>query len=125
MSAKCTVCDKTCGSVLRLQDWRCLWCKAMVSGQAARAWHLLPVRSQLVPKCPFPKWQGVFRGLPVTPCDVFQVHTSCKESLQTKCPLGLCKVSVIPPTALNSIDSDGGCFVLSWLTHILPFPAPG
>uniref|UniRef100_A0A8I3S609 Diacylglycerol kinase n=1 Tax=Canis lupus familiaris TaxID=9615 RepID=A0A8I3S609_CANLF len=35
------------------------------------------------------------------------VHTSCKESLQTKCPLGLCKVSVIPPTALNSIDSDG------------------
>uniref|UniRef100_A0A452UFJ5 Diacylglycerol kinase n=1 Tax=Ursus maritimus TaxID=29073 RepID=A0A452UFJ5_URSMA len=64
VSAKCTVCDKTCGSVLRLQDWRCLWCKAMV-------------------------------------------HTSCRESLQTKCPLGLCKVSVIPPTALNSIDSDG------------------
>ncbi|XP_057359384.1 diacylglycerol kinase delta isoform X3 [Manis pentadactyla] len=64
VSAKCTVCDKTCGSVLRLQDWRCLWCKAMV-------------------------------------------HTSCKDSLLTKCPLGLCKVSVIPPTALNSIDSDG------------------
>ncbi|XP_036713010.1 diacylglycerol kinase delta isoform X2 [Balaenoptera musculus] len=64
VSAKCTVCDKTCGSVLRLQDWRCLWCKAMV-------------------------------------------HTACKESLLTKCPLGLCKVSVIPPTALNSIDSDG------------------
>ncbi|KAK1336759.1 hypothetical protein QTO34_002794 [Cnephaeus nilssonii] len=49
VSAKCTVCDKTCGSVLRLQDWRCLWCKAMV-------------------------------------------HTACKESLVTKCPLGLCKV---------------------------------
>ncbi|XP_036092249.1 diacylglycerol kinase delta isoform X5 [Rousettus aegyptiacus] len=64
VSAKCTVCDKTCGSVLRLQDWRCLWCKAMV-------------------------------------------HTACKESLLTRCPLGLCKVSVIPPTALNSIDSDG------------------
>ncbi|XP_077011567.1 diacylglycerol kinase delta isoform X2 [Tamandua tetradactyla] len=64
VSAKCTVCDRTCGSVLRLQDWRCLWCKAMV-------------------------------------------HTSCKDSLLTKCPLGLCKVSVIPPTALNSIDSDG------------------
>uniref|UniRef100_A0A8B9S9G1 Diacylglycerol kinase n=1 Tax=Apteryx owenii TaxID=8824 RepID=A0A8B9S9G1_APTOW len=64
VSAKCTVCDKTCGSVLRLQDWRCLWCKAMV-------------------------------------------HTTCKELLPTKCPLGLCKVSVIPPTALNSIDSDG------------------
>lgn len=37
----------------------------------------------------------------------FQVHTACKELLPNKCPLGLCKVSVIPPTALNSIDSDG------------------
>ncbi|XP_053315251.1 diacylglycerol kinase delta isoform X2 [Spea bombifrons] len=64
VSAKCTVCEKTCGSVLRLQDWQCLWCKAMV-------------------------------------------HTACKELLPKKCPLGQCKVSVIPPTALNSIDSDG------------------
>ncbi|XP_075057862.1 diacylglycerol kinase delta isoform X3 [Mixophyes fleayi] len=64
VSAKCTVCEKTCGSVLRLQDWQCLWCKAMV-------------------------------------------HSSCKELLPEKCPLGQCKVSVIPPTALNSIDSDG------------------
>ncbi|KAG9348249.1 hypothetical protein JZ751_001984, partial [Albula glossodonta] len=63
VSAKCSVCDKTCGSVLRLQDWRCLWCKAMV-------------------------------------------HSVCKEQLSSKCPLGQCKVSVIPPTALNSIDSD-------------------
>nr|CAD7596741.1 unnamed protein product [Timema genevievae] len=30
VSAKCVVCDKTCGSVLRLQDWRCLWCRATV-----------------------------------------------------------------------------------------------
>ncbi|XP_056420643.1 diacylglycerol kinase delta isoform X1 [Hyla sarda] len=64
VSAKCTVCEKTCGSVLRLQDWQCLWCKAAV-------------------------------------------HSSCKELLPKKCPLGQCKVSVIPPTALNSIDSDG------------------
>ncbi|XP_068601453.1 diacylglycerol kinase delta [Brachionichthys hirsutus] len=64
VSAKCSVCDKTCGSVLRLQDCRCLWCKAMV-------------------------------------------HAGCKEQLSSKCPLGQCKVSVIPPTALNSIDSDG------------------
>uniref|UniRef100_A0A669EJX3 Diacylglycerol kinase n=1 Tax=Oreochromis niloticus TaxID=8128 RepID=A0A669EJX3_ORENI len=61
VSAKCAVCDKTCGSVLRLQDWRCLWCKAMVR-------HL---------------------------------------SHAPVCPLGQCKVSIIPPTALNSIDSDG------------------
>lgn len=32
VSAKCVVCDKNCGSVRRLQDWRCLWCKAIVSG---------------------------------------------------------------------------------------------
>ncbi|XP_063069133.1 diacylglycerol kinase eta isoform X2 [Engraulis encrasicolus] len=64
VSAKCAVCDKTCGSVLRLQDWRCSWCKAMV-------------------------------------------HTACMDFYPRKCPLGQCKVSVIPPTALNSIDSDG------------------
>ncbi|KPP78454.1 diacylglycerol kinase eta-like, partial [Scleropages formosus] len=64
VSAKCAVCDKTCGSVLRLQDWRCLWCKAMV-------------------------------------------HTVCMDLYPAKCPLGQCKVSIIPPTALNSIDSDG------------------
>uniref|UniRef100_A0A8B9E4Q4 Diacylglycerol kinase n=1 Tax=Anser cygnoides TaxID=8845 RepID=A0A8B9E4Q4_ANSCY len=64
VSAKCAVCDKTCGSVLRLQDWKCLWCKAMV-------------------------------------------HTACKDLYPRKCPLGQCKVSIIPPTALNSIDSDG------------------
>ncbi|XP_077578197.1 diacylglycerol kinase delta [Stigmatopora nigra] len=64
VSAKCSACDKTCGSVLRLQDCRCLWCKAMV-------------------------------------------HWACREQLSAKCPLGQCKVSVIPPTALNSIDSDG------------------
>lgn len=51
-------------------------------------------------------WALLMRGV------LFQVHTSCKDSLLTKCPLGLCKVSVIPPTALNSIDSDGGCRLL-------------
>uniref|UniRef100_A0A8C5SS18 Diacylglycerol kinase n=1 Tax=Laticauda laticaudata TaxID=8630 RepID=A0A8C5SS18_LATLA len=64
VSAKCAVCDKTCGSVLRLQDWKCLWCKTMV-------------------------------------------HTACRDSYPRKCPLGQCKFSIIPPTALNSIDSDG------------------
>jgi len=55
---------------------------------------------------------------PVTSRCLLQVHTACKDSLVTKCPLGLCKVSVIPPTALNSIDSDGGyCALLSQ-----PFP---
>uniref|UniRef100_A0A0N5A8C9 diacylglycerol kinase (ATP) n=1 Tax=Syphacia muris TaxID=451379 RepID=A0A0N5A8C9_9BILA len=26
LGCKCCVCDKTCGSVLKLQDWRCIWC---------------------------------------------------------------------------------------------------
>uniref|UniRef100_A0A8D2N561 Diacylglycerol kinase n=1 Tax=Zonotrichia albicollis TaxID=44394 RepID=A0A8D2N561_ZONAL len=64
VSARCAVCDRTCGSVRRLQDWRCLWCKAIV-------------------------------------------HGACKELLGKRCPLGQYKVSIIPPTALNSIDSDG------------------
>ncbi|XP_067300544.1 diacylglycerol kinase delta isoform X2 [Pseudorasbora parva] len=64
VSAKCVVCDRNCGSVRRLQDWRCLWCKDIV-------------------------------------------HNSCKEQLGKVCPLGQCKVSIIPPTGLNSIDSDG------------------
>ncbi|NWT01737.1 DGKD kinase, partial [Mionectes macconnelli] len=64
VSARCAVCDRTCGSVRRLQDWRCLWCKAIV-------------------------------------------HSVCKEQLGKRCPLGQYKVSIIPPTALNSIDSDG------------------
>ncbi|XP_006884677.1 PREDICTED: diacylglycerol kinase eta [Elephantulus edwardii] len=66
VSAKCVVCDKTCGSVLRLQDWKCLWCKAMI-------------------------------------------HTACKEFFPPVCPLGQCKVSVLPPIALNSTDFDGFC----------------
>ncbi|XP_066861132.1 diacylglycerol kinase kappa isoform X3 [Anser cygnoides] len=64
VSARCAVCDRTCGSVRRLQDWRCLWCKAIV-------------------------------------------HSACKELFGKRCPLGQYKVSIIPPTALNSIDSDG------------------
>lgn len=28
VSSSCMICKKTCGSVLRLQDWRCLWCRA-------------------------------------------------------------------------------------------------
>ncbi|PAV91156.1 hypothetical protein WR25_10970 [Diploscapter pachys] len=30
MSSKCAVCEKVCGSVLKLSDWRCLWCACFV-----------------------------------------------------------------------------------------------
>ncbi|KAL5005462.1 hypothetical protein ScPMuIL_018918 [Solemya velum] len=64
VSAKCSVCDKTCGSVLKLQDKKCLWCKVLV-------------------------------------------HVGCEDQLPKKCPLGQCRVSILPPTAISSIDSDG------------------
>ncbi|XP_055852090.1 diacylglycerol kinase eta isoform X2 [Episyrphus balteatus] len=30
VASTCSTCKKTCGSVLRLQDWRCLWCRSTV-----------------------------------------------------------------------------------------------
>ncbi|XP_065091396.1 diacylglycerol kinase eta [Ochlerotatus camptorhynchus] len=53
VSAKCIVCDKTCGSVMRLQDWRCLWCRSTVHTacrpQAQVACPLGPARVSVVP----------------------------------------------------------------------------
>uniref|UniRef100_A0A182Y4N4 Diacylglycerol kinase n=1 Tax=Anopheles stephensi TaxID=30069 RepID=A0A182Y4N4_ANOST len=53
VSAKCLVCDKTCGSVLRLQDWRCLWCRSTVHTacrpQAPNSCPLGPARVSMVP----------------------------------------------------------------------------
>lgn len=126
VSAKCTVCDKTCGSVLRLQDWRCLWCKAMVSERRG------PRPSPEGGQVPCQGAPGVGCEGGVAPRDhglLLQVHTACKESLLTRCPLGLCKVSVIPPTALNSIDSDGKCHMHASLSpfscfSLCVFPSP-
>ncbi|TMS37665.1 hypothetical protein L596_004552 [Steinernema carpocapsae] len=33
MSSKCFICEKICGSVLKLQDWRCTWCNVYVHEQ--------------------------------------------------------------------------------------------
>ncbi|KAF5298461.1 hypothetical protein FQR65_LT01240 [Abscondita terminalis] len=53
VSAKCAVCDKTCGSVLRLQDWRCLWCRSTVHTQCRPSLPLAcplgPARVSVVP----------------------------------------------------------------------------
>ncbi|GIY85956.1 hypothetical protein CDAR_559931 [Caerostris darwini] len=64
VSAKCNLCDKTCGSVLKLQDWKCLWCRALVH------------------------------------------HATCKAQYPLKCPLGVCRASIVPPTSLHSISND-------------------
>lgn len=57
----------------------------------------------------------------VTVCVHFQVHNSCKEQMEKVCPLGQCRVSIIPPTALNSIDSDGETPRTLSHTHTGPF----
>ncbi|XP_057656579.1 diacylglycerol kinase eta [Diorhabda carinulata] len=53
VSAKCAVCEKNCGSVLRLQDWRCLWCRTTVHTQCRpninRGCPLGPARVSVVP----------------------------------------------------------------------------
>ncbi|XP_030373611.1 diacylglycerol kinase eta isoform X2 [Scaptodrosophila lebanonensis] len=53
VSAVCGVCKKTCGSVLRLQDWRCLWCRATVHvacrPQMAVACPIGPAKLSVVP----------------------------------------------------------------------------
>jgi len=40
--AKCVVCDRTCGSVRRLQDYYCLWCQATVSSLVVLVPFTLP-----------------------------------------------------------------------------------
>ncbi|XP_070063165.1 diacylglycerol kinase eta isoform X6 [Drosophila virilis] len=53
VSAICAVCKKTCGSVLRLQDWRCLWCRDTVHvacrPQMAIACPIGPAKLSVVP----------------------------------------------------------------------------
>ncbi|RNA11956.1 diacylglycerol kinase eta [Brachionus plicatilis] len=64
VNAKCSHCDKACGSVLHMQDYRCLWCKAYV-------------------------------------------HTHCRNGYERICDLGTYRVSILPPTYIDSITSDG------------------
>ena len=36
-----------------------------------------------------------------------QVHSSCRSQFPAKCPLGQCRLSLLPPISLNSMSSDG------------------
>ena len=38
---------------------------------------------------------------------VVQVHSGCVEQLGRRCPLSQCRVSILLPTAINSMDGDG------------------
>ncbi|KAM3960198.1 LOW QUALITY PROTEIN: diacylglycerol kinase eta-like [Aphomia sociella] len=53
VAAKCDVCDKTCGSVLRLQDFRCVWCRKCVHAACKPSWRAVcmlgPARASVVP----------------------------------------------------------------------------
>jgi len=39
--------------------------------------------------------------------NVNQVHAGCRASISRACLLGQCRVSMLPPTAITSLDSDG------------------
>lgn len=62
VSSKCVVCDKNCGSVLRLQDWRCLWCRATVHTTCRSSYiqhcSLGPTRHATVPPTKLIKFPG-------------------------------------------------------------------
>ncbi|CAB3409023.1 unnamed protein product [Caenorhabditis bovis] len=53
MPAKCVVCEKPCGSVRKLQDWRCLWCACCVHSaclsQLGRGCSLGPASLSVIP----------------------------------------------------------------------------
>ncbi|CAJ0601202.1 unnamed protein product [Cylicocyclus nassatus] len=53
MSSKCVVCEKVCGSVLKLADWRCLWCACCVHSsclsQLGRGCSLGPASLSVLP----------------------------------------------------------------------------
>jgi len=38
---------------------------------------------------------------------VNEVHAGCRASVSRACSLGACRVSMLPPTAITSLDSDG------------------
>lgn len=40
-------------------------------------------------------------------CLYFQVHSTCRDQLPKKCPFSQCRVSILPPTSIDNIDSDG------------------
>jgi diacylglycerol kinase (ATP) len=66
----------------RLQDWRCLWCRAMV-------------------------------------------HTACRPQYPVRCPLGPCRVSIVPPTALHSIGKHDYGHLVKLPLICFPLCVPG
>ena len=74
--SKCIVCQRPCGSVLRLQDFRCVWCKWTVSHIPGNTFHSdcipfyihctcawvvrvgIPQRSLIIKLSPIPRSQG-------------------------------------------------------------------
>eukprot|EP00118_Oscarella_pearsei_P006053 m.27659 g.27659 ORF g.27659 m.27659 type:complete len:1297 (+) comp30246_c0_seq2:58-3948(+) len=66
IGSKCYVCDKACGSVRRLQDWRCLWCRAFVHDDCKECFEekcdLGSNRVSVLPPSAIRAWDGSTKG---------------------------------------------------------------
>ena len=36
-----------------------------------------------------------------------QIHTTCKEAYTRRCSMGQCRISILPPMAITTLDSNG------------------
>lgn len=98
--------------LLRLQDWRCLWCRATVH-TACRPNHtevcpLGPSRVSVVPPTALHSIGKLsLLSLEDWRCLWSQntIHTICCPNNMEVCPLGPSRIRVVPPTALHSIGN--------------------
>ncbi|KAG8006008.1 Diacylglycerol kinase kappa [Nibea albiflora] len=106
VSAKCVVCDKNCGSVRRLQDWRCLWCKAIGGAASRKSYSQFLILESFDMNM---KSNGIndSNALISSECQSSWSTAAVKNKWGRCVPWVNVECQSFPPTALNSIDSDG------------------
>lgn len=108
VSAKCSVCDKTCGSVLR---WILPPYKIFVfffsfgtSSTSRPVFCLLFTFVFFFSFFLLSQWWRRLQDWRCLWCRAM-VHTACRPQYPVRCPLGPCRVSIVPPTALHSVGA--------------------